>query len=418
MNTTITLNEKERPSFVDMPVCYQECCFNYDSSDIYNIDYEFDQYFGDKPYLKKYFQTHRFTKNQVTTLFYTPTHFNICDAIIYVSNCHCCGAKLNYGEIYELFEWRLYKQFVCSKECETKMRDENTQCYFGESCKMCHNGNISYHICDCYRCNIDGDEEVNHFNRLHETCYSSKVFEKLKKYAKTNMITLRDSIFYAQNCHNCRCDMGQGDGSMFGNTYCSDYCETQVELYECECCNSIGYLYHDDMECNICLNPDKTAAFNVRYNVEFDDDSIKEIKYYAKIHEMTIRDAIDYYNDKYNTNNNEILFTTEDAGILSDEDDDMPPLTRATVDRVLIAKMLLPDEVTLRNFNISGPATKTGLLDSDTWDEIEDLDGDVYYLRRGFYRFVSSGPPAPRDGMDWYEIGGNFYVVNQVNKKS
>jgi hypothetical protein len=126
--------------------------------------------------------------------------------------------------------------------------------------------------------------------------------------------------------------------------------------------------------------------------VEFDDDSIKEIKYYAKIHEMTIWDAIDYYNDKYK--DNYVLFTTEDAGILSDDDE------------------ILEDE---NDFNIIGPATKTGLFDSETWDEIEDLDGDVYYLRKGFYRCVSSGPPAPRDGMDWYEIGGNFYVVNKVN---
>ena len=117
---TITLNE-ERPSFVGSPVCYQKCCINYDSSDIYNIDYEFDQYFGDKPYLKKYFQMCRFTKNQVTTLFYTPSRFNICDAIAYVSKCHCCGTGLKYGEIYELFEWRVYKQLVCGKECETKM---------------------------------------------------------------------------------------------------------------------------------------------------------------------------------------------------------------------------------------------------------------------------------------------------------
>jgi hypothetical protein len=171
---------------------------------------------------------------------------------------------------------------------------------------------------------------------------------------------------------------------MYGDTYCCDECETNVEVYQKECRYSAGYLYHDDMECNICLNPDKTGAFNTRYNVDFDDDSIKEIKYYARIYEMTIRDAIDYYNNKYK--DNEILLTTEDAGILEDEDD----------------------------FNIIGPATKTGQFDNEIWDEIEDFDGDVYYLRKGFYRCVSSGPPAPRHGLDWYEIGGNFYLVNKV----
>ena len=92
----------------------------------------------------------------------------------------------------------------------------------------------------------------------------------------------------------------------------------------------------------------------------------------------------------------------------------MPPLSMVTLDNILLAKKLLPEEVKLKKFNITGPATKTGLLDSDKWDEIVDLDGGIYYLRKGFYRCVSSGPPAPRDGMNWYEIGDNFYVVNQV----
>jgi hypothetical protein len=384
---TITLNE-ERPSFLDTPICYRKCCINYDSSDIYNIDYEFDQCFGDKPYLKKYFQMYQFTKNQITTLFYKMPRFNICDAITYVSNCHCCGNKLKYGEIYELFEWRVYKQLVCSKKCEIKMRDERTQCYFGNSCKMCRNIYITCDTCDtceCYICNIDGDDEVNHFNRLHDTCFDTEKYQKLKNYAKINIVTLRDAIKYSQSCHACGFYyLDSGECSMYGDTYCCDECETNVEVYQKECRYSAGYLYHDDMECNICLNPDKTGAFNTRYNVDFDDDSIKEIKYYARIYEMTIRDAIDYYNNKYK--DNEILLTTEDAGILEDEDD----------------------------FNIIGPATKTGQFDNEIWDEIEDFDGDVYYLRKGFYRCVSSGPPAPRHGLDWYEIGGNFYLVNKV----
>ena len=413
MNTN---KEEERDSFLDTPVCYRKCCINYDSSDVYNIDYEFDQYFGNKLYLKKYFQERQFTKNQVSTLFYTPSRFNICDAINYICKCHRCGKKLEYGEIYELFEWRVYKQLVCSKDCEMKMRDEDTECYFGESCKLC-SGNNNYTFCDCYICNIDGDDEVNHFNRLHETCFASKDYEILKNYAKTNMITMRDAIFYAQKCHACNCNLGQGKGSMFGNTYCSDACETKIEVFQHRCFKN-KFLCYDNLECKICFNPDNTKAFNIRYNVEFDGESISRIRHYGKLYEMTIRDAIKYYNDNYNynnnNNNNENLLTTEDAGILDDDDDDMPPLSMVTLDNVLLAKKILPDEVKLKNFNITGPATQSGLLDGDEWDEIVDLDGGIYYLRKDFYRCVSSGPPAPRNGLDWYEIGDNFYVVNQV----
>jgi hypothetical protein len=231
------------------------------------------------------------------------------------------------------------------------------------------------------------DEEVKHFNLLNDSCFNTTDYEKLKNYAKTNIVTMRDAIKYSQSCHACGFYyLDSGECSMYGDTYCCDECETNVEVYQKECRYSAGYLYHDDMECNICLNPDKTGAFNTRYNVDFDDDSIKEIKYYARIYEMTIRDAIDYYNNKYK--DNEILLTTEDAGILEYD-----------------------------NLNISGPTTQRGLLDSETWDEIEDLDGDVYYLRKGFYRCVSSGPPAPRHGMEWYEIGGNFYVVNKIKNE-
>jgi hypothetical protein len=241
------------------------------------------------------------------------------------------------------------------------------------------------------KCGDNYDAEVNHFNLLNDSCFNRTDYEKVKNYAKTNMITLRDAIKYSQSCHACNFYyLDSGECSMYGDTYCCDECEANIEIYQKECYYSAGYLYHGDKECNICLNPDKTAAFNTRYNVDFDDDSIKEIKYYARIYEMTIRDAIDYYNNKYK--DNEILLTTEDGGILSDED----------------AGILEEYD----NFNIIGPATKKGVFDSKIWDEIEDLDGDVYYLRKGFYIIVSSGPPAPRNGFDWYQIGGNFYVVN------
>jgi len=48
-------DEDDRPSMIGPRVCYQACCKNYDSSDIYDIDLEFDKYFGVKPYLKMHF---------------------------------------------------------------------------------------------------------------------------------------------------------------------------------------------------------------------------------------------------------------------------------------------------------------------------------------------------------------------------
>ena len=123
-------------------------------------------------------------------------------------------------------------------------------------------------------------------------------------------------------------------------------------------------------------------------------------------------------NDNNSDNNDLILLTTEDAAVLEDyDDDDMPPLTKASIDNILLANKLSPDNVKLKNFNIAGPATKRGLVDSKIWNEIVDLDGSIFYMRKGFYRIVSSGPPAPRNGFDWYQIGGKFYVVNKVNIK-
>jgi hypothetical protein len=246
-------DEDDRPSMVGSRVCYQSCCKKYDSSDIYDIDLEFDKYFGNKPYLKMHFIDMRFTKSHVETLHYTPIRFKLCDAIDYVSNCHCCGSKLVYGEIRELFEWRVYKNLVCSKECETKMKDEERVCFFGKSCKMCDVfSNDGDKPCDCYVCNLDGDDEVNHFNRLHQTCYTSNSYEKLKDYAETNEISPSDAIFYAQSCHGC--NKWLLNTPLYGNTYCSKLCREGVEEFGQQCCYAQNRYILDswEMDCAIC----------------------------------------------------------------------------------------------------------------------------------------------------------------------
>jgi len=246
-------DEDDRQNIVCPRVCYQACCKNFDSSNIYDIDLEFDKYFGDKPYLKSHFQAMKYTKSHVETLHYTPIRFRLCDAITYVSCCHCCGGQLEYGEIRELFEWRVYKNLVCSKECETKMKDEERECFFGKSCKMCDVfSNDGDRPCECYLCNIDGNDEVNHFNRLHETCLTSKDFDKLKIYAKTNNITLGNAVFYSQSCHACNVCLYE-DPILYGNTYCSNECEKNVkELgHKCYYTEMAEYIYTDDEMCGV-----------------------------------------------------------------------------------------------------------------------------------------------------------------------
>lgn len=248
-------DEDDRPSMVGSRVCYQSCCKNYDSSDIYDIDLEFDKYFGNQPYLKRHFQEMPYTKSHVETLYYTPIRFKLCDAINYVSKCHCCGRKLVYGEIRELFEWRVYKNLVCSKECEVKMKDETRVCFFGESCKMCDAfSNDGDKSCDCYVCNVDGDNEVNHFNRLNQTRYDLTEFEIVKTYAKANRISVGDAMFYSQACHGCHEWLSITD--LYGAKYCSDACRANVEEYGQPCYYTENPYILDrwEMDCALCCN--------------------------------------------------------------------------------------------------------------------------------------------------------------------
>jgi len=57
--------------------------------------------------------------------------------------------------------------------------------------------------------------------------------------------------------------------------------------------------------------------------------------------------------------------------------------------------------------NMLGPVS-VRIYEDDDWDEIEAY-GEFYYLRKGFYKCVSS-VPAPRDGYADIEIGDQWYV--------
>lgn len=274
-------------------------------------------------------------------------------------------------------------------------------------------------------------DEVDHFNILHSTFFPSNLFEKLKEHAKRNMISLRDSIYYSQSCHCCGTFFEQEEGE-YGNTYCSDTCENAVEV-----CDDLCYYmdtdnhnpYEDYKVCVICSNPDKVALFNAMYDQSFDEEKIKITKDYVKDcnlyrdasqQHMTIRVAIEYLKCCHNCGNTEIpygntycnkrcceyiedyrypCFRKDDCMICSSnnyyESDDENLIT--TEDAAILVK------------NIIGPVSVRRPEDNE-WDEIEGY-GEYYYLRKGFYRSVSS-IPAPRPGYTGIEIGDQWYMYH------
>ena len=143
----------------------------------------------------------------------------------------------------------------------------------------------------------DEDTEVSHFNRLTGSNFPETVFEKLKNYAKSNIITLVDAISYSQSCHNCNKFFEQEEDSSYGNLYCSERCEKEVEVYDCPCWyeKMSNSRRCDDVVCDICKNTDKVALFNSRYKVtNFDEKKINETREFAKEHYITICEAIYY----------------------------------------------------------------------------------------------------------------------------
>jgi len=154
----------------------------------------------------------------------------------------------------------------------------------------------------------DEDTEVNHFNRLTESNFNQTKFEKLKNYAKSNMITLSDALSYSQSCHNCNKFFEQEEGSLYGDLYCSERCEKEVEVYDFPCFYKKIFNCRkcDDLVCDICKNPDKVALFNSRYKVtNFDEKKINETRKYAKERYFTICESIYYLSHCHTCGNTE-----------------------------------------------------------------------------------------------------------------
>ena len=152
------------------------------------------------------------------------------------------------------------------------------------------------------------DTEVSHFNYLHETNFTLKEFEGLKNYAKSNMISLSDAICYSNSCHNCNTIFRQEEDSLYGNLYCSEKCEKEIEVYEHPCfyerisnCRNCV-----DTVCLMCSNPDKVALFNSRYNVSnFDEQKINITRAFSKERCFTICESIYYLSHCHNCDNTE-----------------------------------------------------------------------------------------------------------------
>ena len=157
------------------------------------------------------------------------------------------------------------------------------------------------------------DDELDQFNREHGTCFPLESYEKLKEYAMRNMITLRDAIHNSQTCHACNSFFEQNEYTDYGygNLYCCDTCENDIEVYDqlcysrykadCMCC--------DDTVCAICSNPDKVALFNAKFDVQdFDEEDIQMTKDYAKENQLTIRDAMEQLSCCHTCGNTEITY--------------------------------------------------------------------------------------------------------------
>ena len=155
-----------------------------------------------------------------------------------------------------------------------------------------------YRDCEEERASFEDDEdtEVNHFNRLNKISFSEKEFELLKKYAISNMISLTDALSYSQVCHNCSTFFEQEEDSLYGNLYCSEKCEKEIEVYGIPCYikKNSNCRRWDYTECDICSNPDKVALFNARYNTNFDEKKINETKEFARENYLTIPESIYY----------------------------------------------------------------------------------------------------------------------------
>jgi len=200
-----------------------------------------------------------FNPMQIETIEDLSKTYNVCDAIMFVQRCHCCGAQSECE--------------FCSEDCAEY--GTSYLCLWGLECVFC--GRVPVEVCDCYECCIDGDEPVNHFNRKHGTKYNVREFEMLKSCkisgetsANTESSSSHYMCFWGDDCYKCAWD---------------NYC------FPCECteCNKPmtdheGYKDADGYSgtiCNLCA-------------AEYDFDEQELIYDYANKHNISLQHASIY----------------------------------------------------------------------------------------------------------------------------
>jgi hypothetical protein len=247
-------------------------------------------------------------------------------------------------------------------------------------------------------CSICGYKELENYGyRYKSSAYCNecafKVCDKLIEKPKYAFTRLKEDKIKFINCHFCDYEMLWEDKIYRdGKILCSscDYDtkllnqyskeqQTQLTIYAKTYNLTIDEAIDYQTHCHCCGKEVKDGVFdevNHQYCKKRCFEYIEEYRYHCFKKDNCMLCG----NNNYYESDDENLITTEDAGIL-DED---------------------------RNAqNIIGPISVRRLED-DEWDEIESY-GEYYYLRKGFYRSVSS-IPAPRPGYTSIQIGDQWYM--------
>lgn len=147
-------------------------------------------------------------------------------------------------------------------------------------------GVIDSYICDCETCVSWNTEELDNFNSNNEIgCVISSIgeYEKLQIFSKKTQLSLIDGVCYSTYCHYCCKEMNE---ERYDKLYCCDECENAVEV-KCKQC-----IYSETL-CKICDYKDN-GTFNTRYGVNYNKEDIDATLKYAKKHDLTIYEAMEY----------------------------------------------------------------------------------------------------------------------------
>ena len=182
---------------------------------------------------------------------------------------------------------QLYTCECCNDDDWEKAREDNFSMLRGNLRKMRVKKSVfDTYLCDCETCATWNTEELDNFNRNNEighTITSIREYEKLQIFSKKVQLSLLDGVCYSTYCHYCCQDMYE---KQYDSLYCCDECEKAVEV-KCEQC-----IYSETL-CKICdyKNDD---TFNIRYGVNYTTEEVNMTIEYAKEHDLTMIEAMDY----------------------------------------------------------------------------------------------------------------------------